>query len=141
MTSQHPQLSGTYATWRGESYYARPVQDFVYLYTPNPELPEGFEPTTYYRFHGLRRVPVGEIDCLAEVTSTCRYRGEPFEISNVVDGTAYVRYVGRDLDRVCKWDGMERPDRYDIYGEAPLAELSDFEVTATEIPLPGQEPR
>jgi hypothetical protein len=139
LTSQRPQLSGTYAVWRGGSYYAVPADNTVYLYTSNSDLPDGFTPSNFFRFRGRRQVPVSEVDRLTELISTCRYRGEPFEISNVIGDTAYLWYRGRDHDGVGKWDGMERTDKYDIEGEAPLAELYDFQETETEIPLPGRE--
>ncbi|MCX5044461.1 hypothetical protein OG921_14920 [Aldersonia sp. NBC_00410] len=141
MTSIRPKISGEYAAWRGNSYFAEHLRDTVLLYSSSPDLPEGFEPSGFAWFVGQRRVPVGEVDRLTRVKTTCTYRGEPFEITRLVGDTAYLAYIGRDLDKVVRWDGMERPDKYDIYGEAPLGDLADFQETATEIPLPGQEPR
>jgi hypothetical protein len=134
--ARRPRMSGKYATWRGTSYYARLVRDNVYIYTREAPLPAGFKTSVLSWFTGQRRVPGNEIDRLVRLESRCRFRDEPFEITNIVGDIAYLHYRGDNLVRVARWPGMEQTDKQELHGEALLADLTDLEELETDLPLP-----
>ncbi|WP_068275032.1 hypothetical protein [Aldersonia kunmingensis] len=139
--ARRPRISGLYATWRGTEYYARFVRDNLYIYTRETPLPAGFKTSVLSFFAGQLRVPGNEIDKLIRLESICKYRAESFEITNIVGDIAYLNYRGESLVRVALWPNMEQTDKYEVQGEAPLAELTDLEEVKTELPLPDQDSR
>lgn len=70
---------------------------------------------------------------MVEVTTTCRWRGEPFAIDTATDGQAYVRYRGSRAD-VCDWPGMVMTQT-GVLGRIPEYEVTEIEETEKAVDL------
>lgn len=69
------------------------------------------------------------------VRSTCSWRGHEFEIGIIIGDSANVTYLGGKFDEVCRLPGMSRPDKYEVIGEIPVAELTNVVEQIDEVPL------
>jgi hypothetical protein len=139
MTTE-PRPSGEYATYLGKTYKARHFEQTAFLFSSEHVPPTGFTPTNNWLGTSQLQVALHELDRLVRIVTTCKWRDEPFRLNKIVMGDkAYLSYEGRHPLDVARWDGMKRTNVYEVDGEAPLAELYDFQETVTEIPLPGRE--
>jgi len=127
--------TGEYAKYAGRVYFAYRVRDSIWLHSDDDPLPEGFEPSSMDWIKGERFVPVAEIEELAEVRTTCTWRGHPFEVGIIFGDSANVTYLGKAFDSVVGLPGLSRPDKYEVIGMVPVRELTQVEEHVEEIPL------
>jgi hypothetical protein len=127
--------SGDYATFEGREYFARDMGDRVRLLSDDEPLRPGFQESKKSWIRGERIVDVGSIQQLTKVRTTCTWRGHPFEVGIIMGEIAYVTYLGKDFDQVCRLPGMERPDKFEVIGEVPAPELNDVEEHVEDIDL------
>lgn len=133
--------SGEYATYKGAVHTVRSSDsDEVNLFAVDAVLPNGpvrygnqYE-DEYWAAPGFV-VSSRDLDRLVEVATTCRWRGEPFEVWAVTDGEAYLGYQGAHPDEVRHWPGMNASG-CGVEGRVPLSELADIVETVADIELP-----
>ncbi|MUL67623.1 hypothetical protein BOO86_24340 [Mycobacterium sp. CBMA 234] len=131
--------SGEYATFDGAEYLAHTLGDRVRLLSDDNPLPGEFQRSTKSWVRGEAIVARGRIERLVTVRSTCSWRGHDFEIGIIVGDNAHLTYLGGKFDEVRRLPGMSRPDKYEVRGQAPVAELTDVEEHVVEVPL-GEKP-
>lgn len=127
--------TGDYATFEGREYFARDMGDRVRLLSDDAPLHPGFQESKKNWIRGENIVDIGRIQQLKTVRTTCMWRGHPFEVGIIVGEIAYVTYLGKDFDQVCHLPGMERPDKFEIIGEVPAAELTEVREEVDDIDL------
>lgn len=127
--------TGDYATFKGREYFARDMGDRVRLLSDDTPLPPSFQESRKSWVRGEFIVDIGSIQRLQKVKSTCTWRGHPFEIGIIMGDVAYVTYLGKAVDQVCRLPGMERPDKFEVIGEIPVAELIELEEHVQDIDL------
>jgi hypothetical protein len=112
---------GYVARWRGVEYEASPDGASVRLYQPSPA--EGFERVRDGRY--VQVIPVGEIEDLSYVRTTCSWRGEPFIVLAEYESWLRVEYTGgkAPVARSLQLEEFE----YGVYqGWVPAAEVADL---------------
>ncbi|WP_121158171.1 hypothetical protein [Micromonospora pisi] len=112
---------GYVARWRGQEYEVSPDGDEVRLYQVRPD--EGFSEVRPGRF--VRVVPVAEVEELAYVRTTCRWKGEPFIVLAEHDTWLRVEYTGGRWP-IAEAMGLEAFDFGVYQGWAPAAEVTDL---------------
>jgi hypothetical protein len=131
--------SGDYAHYRGGEYFASRFWDRVWLYSDDDPLPPDFVPSKLNWIKGEKLVPIAELDSLQKVHTTCTWRGHPFEVGVIIGDFANISYMGKDFDAVSTLPGMQRPDKYEVKGRAPVSELGDLHEEAFDVPLVGKD--
>lgn len=119
--------SGEYATYDGREYFAHSFGDRVRLLSDDDPLPPGFTPSTksWVRAETIvQRTDVARLETIRTVARWCGYR---FEVGIITGDTANVTYLGVRFDEVSGIPGMYRPDKFEVIGEVPVAELTDVE--------------
>jgi hypothetical protein len=127
--------TGDYATFGGREYFARDMGDRVRLLSDDDPLPPGFRQSRKSWVRGEVIVEIGSIERLQKVKSTCTWRGHPFEVGIIMGDVAYVTYLGKAVDQVCRLPGMERPDKFEVIGEIPVMELTEIEEDVQDVNL------
>ena len=127
--------SGDYATYQGREYFADRLRDRIYLFTNDEPLPAGFSDSSYDWVRGEKLVPMTAVDHLTTVETTCRWRGYEFRVGIISGENADLFYLGKLFDEVSDLPGMERPDKFEVIGRAPVSELTDVHEKATEVVL------
>ena len=127
--------SGVYATYNGSQYFSHDIGTRVRLLSDDDPAPPEFTASTKYWAKAEAIVDKPQLQRLDRVQTRGEWRGHPFEIGVIVGDTAYVTYLGTDLDVVCRLPGMERPDRYEVIGEVPVDELTEVQESVVEVPL------
>jgi hypothetical protein len=112
---------GYVARWRGREYEASPDGDKVRLY--QPAAGDGFEEVRTGRF--VLVLPVGEVEDLAYVRTTCSWQGEPFIVLAEHDNRLRVEYTGGRRP-VAESMGLEAPDFGVYQAWAPADEVTDL---------------
>lgn len=119
--------SGEYATYDGREYFAHNFGDRVRLLSDDDPLPPGFTPSTKSWVRGEAVVQRTDVERLDRIRTVARWCGYRFEVGIVQGDTANVTYLGARFDEVSGMPGMYRPDKYEVIGEIPVAELTDVE--------------
>jgi hypothetical protein len=127
--------SGDYATYDGIVYFAHHIGGRVRLLSDDDPLPPGFQNSKKTWVRGEKIVDIGNVQRLAKVHTTCRWRGHNFQVGIILGEIAYVTYLGTDFDEVWRLPGMERPDKFEVIGEIPVTELTDVQEHVEEVPL------
>lgn len=127
--------TGDYATFNGQEYFARDMGDRVRLLSDESPLPPGFQESRKSWVRGEVIVEIERIERLHKVTTTCAWRGHPFEVGIILGDIAYVTYLGKAVDQVCRLPGMERPDKFEVIGEIPVAELTELHEEVQDVDL------
>lgn len=127
--------TGDYATFRGRDYFAHDMGDRVRLLSDDTPLPPGFQESRKNWIRGENIVDIGSIERLQRVQTTSTWRGYPFQVGIIIGDVAYVTYLGKDFDQVCQLPGMERPDKFEVIGEIPVAELTKPEEHVQDVDL------
>ncbi|WP_193043934.1 hypothetical protein [Mycolicibacterium baixiangningiae] len=130
--------SGDYVTYEGRDYFASLLRDEVRIFSDDEPLPPGFAPSRYNWIEGECFVPLSDIEHLRRVRTTCSWRGHRFEVRIIVGDMANLVYLGRDFDEVSGLPGMRRPDKFEVRGKAPVAELTDVEEHAEDVLFDGR---
>jgi hypothetical protein len=128
-------VTGDYATYQGNEYFATDAGDRIWLFSDDDPLPPGFEPSPYDWVRGEKLVPMSDIQRLFRVQTHCRWRGHPFSVGIIVDDLANAEYLGLDFDSVYHLPGMTRPDKFEVIGKIPVTELTDLSERIEEVPL------
>jgi len=131
--------SGYYATYNGHEYFAYNIGDRVRLLSDEDPLPDDFKPSAKTWVKGEAIVGIDRIQHSSKVQTVGNWRGQHFQIGIIIGAVAYVTYLGKDFDTVCRMPGMERPDKYEVIGEIPVAELADVEEHVTELPMSNND--
>jgi len=105
------------------------------LFTDSVPLPLGFEVSPLEWARGERYVPISDLTRLVEVETMCSWNGQKFLVGIIDGGIANVYYKGTDFDTVAHLPGMTRPDKYEVIGQVPVAELNDVRESVEEVPL------
>lgn len=130
--------SGTYATYDGRVYLAHRLRDRIRLLSDDDPLPPDFQISKKSWVRGEAIVNMGAIQRLITVETTCVWRGHPFRVGVIAGGMADLFYLGRQFDEVSDLPGMERPDKYEVLGRAPVSELAEVVEHVEELPLDNQ---
>jgi hypothetical protein len=119
--------SGDYATYEGREYFAHSFGDRVRLLADDDPLPPDFTASTKSWVRGEAIVQRTDVERLDKIRTVARWCGYRFEVGIIIDDTANVTYLGTRFDEVSGMPGMHRPDKYEVIGEIPVAELTDVE--------------
>ncbi|MEU7481488.1 hypothetical protein AB0A63_36320 [Lentzea sp. NPDC042327] len=109
------------AEYRGETFRtstSEAAEGHVWLIRIGEQAPE-------------RQVPIADLDAWYRDRTTATWRGQPFRVGQVRNGTATVDYVGHDGTWAAQ-NGLQG-DRYNgFYGTISAAELEDVRVDRTD---------
>ncbi|MCX2711181.1 hypothetical protein [Mycolicibacterium sp. J2] len=127
--------SGDYATYMGREYFALRSTHRVWLFSNDDPPPTGFNTSAYDWVKSEKLVSITDIDELISVETTCMWRGHHFKVGIISNALADVFYLGKAFDEVSNLPGMERPDKYEVLGRVPVAELTDVTEEVAVVPL------
>lgn len=129
--------SGLYATYRGIEYFSHDLGKRIRLLSDDDPPHPGFSASTKYWAQTESVVDKSDVQGLRRVQTTGTWCGHEFEVGVIVGENAFVTYLGRDLDVVSRLPGMQRPDKYEVIGEVPAAELTNISEQVVELPSGG----
>jgi hypothetical protein len=112
---------GFSARWLGQEYEASPDGDDVRLYRTDPG--DGFEEIRPGRYR--RIVPIGDVEDLSYVRTTCTWRGEPFIVLGEHEDWLRVEYAGGKAP-VAALLNLEEFDFGVYQGWAPANEVTEL---------------
>jgi len=103
--------------------------------TDSASIEQGFTavgPNRYYL-----RVPAHNVDAFYDISTVCRWRGEPFQALFEEDGRWMLWFLGRD-SRVARDLGLTEYDRGAWNILVDPSEVTDVVEERRDLPLPGK---